>query len=51
MSETEWRTRFAARLVKLGYDLKFAQETAEAGDADLECSPEEAADNEYSYAL
>ena len=51
MNDEEWRKRFAARLVELGYDKEFAKETAEAGDADLECNPEEAADNECSYYL
>ena len=51
MSEEEWRKRFSARLVELGYSEKFAKETAEAGDADLECDPVVAAENEYSYAI
>jgi hypothetical protein len=44
-----WRELFAARLVQLGVDPESAKACADAGDVDLDCDPEHAADDEVSY--
>ena len=51
LSEWDWKYHYFSRLITLGFTYQDAKDTTEAADFDPECSPEEAAENEFDYAM
>jgi hypothetical protein len=49
-NEQEWRNRHAARLIALGWDEINAHDDTNGAEVDLAVEPEDAANEEHSYA-